>query len=103
MLFRSENGVLYYDENGEPVVMNAGSSVSYQDGWTYEYRIPTQEEVDMAMSLMEIAKPVTYSQGDEVLNIINEEAAPFFKGQKTVDEAASVIQSRIKIYVGENK
>ncbi len=101
--YTDENGELYYDENGEPIVMNAGSSVSYQDGWTYEYRIPTQEEVDMAMSLMEIAKPVTYSQGDEVLNIINEEAAPFFKGQKTVDEAASVIQSRIKIYVGENK
>ncbi len=52
---------------------------------------------------MEIAKPVSYSQGDEVLNIINEEAAPFYKGQKSVDEVASVIQSRIKIYVGENK
>lgn len=93
----------YTDENGEAIVMNAGSSVSYQDGWTYEYRIPTQEEVDLAMSLMEIAKPVSYSQGDEVLNIINEEAAPFFKGQKTVDEVATVIQSRIKIYVSENK
>ena len=46
---------------------------------------------------------MSYSQGDEVLNIINEEAEPFYKGQKSVDEVASVIQSRIKIYVGENK
>lgn len=98
-----ENGELYYDENGEPIVMGGGSSISYGDGWSYEYRIPTQEEVDLALSLMEIAKPVSYSQGDEVLNIINEEAAPFYKGQKSVDEVASVIQSRIKIYVGENK
>lgn len=98
-----ENGELYYDENGEPIVMGGGSSISYGDGWSYEYRIPTQEEVDLALSLMEVAKPVSYSQGDEVLNIINEEAAPFYKGQKSVDEVASVIQSRIKIYVGENK
>lgn len=101
--YTDENGELYYDENGEPIVMGGGSSISYGDGWSYEYRIPTQEEVDLALSLMEIAKPVSYSQGDEVLNIINEEAAPFYKGQKSVDEVASVIQSRIKIYVGENK
>ncbi|WP_300571351.1 extracellular solute-binding protein [uncultured Acetatifactor sp.] len=101
--YTDENGELYYDENGEPIVMGGGSSISYGDGWSYEYSIPTQEEVDLALSLMEIAKPVSYSQGDEVLNIINEEAAPFYKGQKSVDEVASVIQSRIKIYVGENK
>ncbi len=101
--YTDENGELYYDENGEPIVMGGGSSISYGDGWSYEYRISTQEEVDLALSLMEVAKPVSYSQGDEVLNIINEEAAPFYKGQKSVDEVASVIQSRIKIYVGENK
>lgn len=101
--YTDENGELYYDENGEPIVMGGGSSVSYEDGWSYEYRIPTQEEVDLVLSLIEVAKPVSYSQGDEVLNIINEEAEPFYKGQKSLDEVASVIQSRIKIYVGENK
>ena len=55
------------------------------------------------MSLIESAKPVAYSQGDAVLQIISEEAAAYYKGQKSVDEAAAVIQSRIKIYVGENK
>ncbi len=83
--------------------MGTGGGFSYSDGWSYDYRIPTQEEVDLTRTLMELAKPVTYSQGDEVLNIINEEAAAFYKGQKGVDEVASVIQSRIKIYVGENK
>lgn len=98
-----ENGELYLDENGEPIAIGGGSSISFEDGWTYEYRIPTQEEVDLILSLIEVAKPVSYSQGDEVLNIINEEAEPFYKGQKSVDEVASVIQSRTKIYVGENK
>lgn len=101
--FTDENGEVMLDENGEAIVMGAGGGFSYSDGWSYDYRIPTQEEVDLTMSLMEAARPVTYSQGDEVLNIINEEAAGFFTGQKSVDEVASVIQSRIKIYVGENK
>ena len=55
------------------------------------------------MSLMETARPVSYSDGDEVLNIISEEAAAFYQGQKSVDEVASVIQSRVKIYVGESR
>lgn len=98
-----ENGELVLDENGDPIPEGGGSSFSYQDGWSYEYRTPTQEEVDTIMSLIKIAKPVAYSQGDEVMTIINEEAEPFYKGQKSVDEVASVIQSRVKIYVGENK
>ena len=101
--YTDENGEMVLDENGEPIVMGTGGGFSYEDGWSYDYRIPTQEEVDLTMKLMELAKPVTYSQEDEVLNIINEEAAAFYKGQKNVDEVASVIQSRIKIYVGENK
>lgn len=101
--YTDENGETVLDENGEAIIIGGGGGFSYSDGWSYDYRIPTREEVELTMSLMEIAKPVTYSQGDEVLNIINEEAAAFYKGQKSVDEVASVIQSRIKIYVGENK
>ncbi len=83
--------------------MGGGGGFSYGDGWSYDYRIPTQEEVDLTMSLMETARPVSYSDGDEVLNIISEEAAAFYQGQKSVDEVASVIQSRVKIYVGESR
>lgn len=101
--YTDENGEIVTDEDGEPVVMGGGGGFSYGDGWSYDYRIPTQEEVDLTMSLMETARPVSYSQGDEVLNIISEEAAAFYQGQKSVDEVASVIQSRVKIYVGENR
>ena len=101
--YTDENGEIVLDEDGEPIVMGGGGGFSYSDGWSYDYRIPTQEEVDLTMSLMETARPVSYSQGDEVLNIISEEAAAFYQGQKSVDEVASVIQSRVKIYVGENR
>lgn len=44
---------------------------------------------------------MTYSYDQDLLDIINEEAAPFFEGQKTVDEVAKIIQGRIQIYVDE--
>lgn len=97
-----ENGNQILDENGEPIVMGGGSSIGYQDGWSYTFRVPTQEEVDLVLELMEVAKPVSYNGNNEILNIINEEAAAFFSGQKSVDEVASIIQSRVKIFVSEN-
>lgn len=97
-----EDGNKILDENGEPIVEGTGSGIGYQDGWSYTFRIPTQEEVDLVMELMNVAKPVSYNGNSEVLKIINEEAAAYFSGQKSVDEVASIIQSRIKIYVSEN-
>ena len=35
--------------------------------------------------------------------MITEEAEAFFKGQKTAKEVADIIQSRISMYVKENK
>ena len=98
-----ENGEIMKDENGEPIVSQGNSSVGYEDGWSYTYRMPTQEEVDTIMELMNDAKPVSYNGNDEITQIINEEAEGFFKGQKSVDEVAGIIQNRIKIYVGETK
>lgn len=98
-----ENGELIKDENGEPIAQGAGMGIGYEDGWSYDYRIPTQDEVDIIMDLINKARPVTDSSGnDEILNIINEEAAAYYQGQKSVDEVTAIIQSRINIYVSEN-
>ena len=35
--------------------------------------------------------------------IINEEVPPFFRGEKGLDEVVGIIQSRIQIYLDENK
>ncbi len=97
-----ENGEILKDENGEPIISGT-STIGYEDGWSYTYRTPTQEEVDAVMELMNNAKPVSFNGNDEITKIINEEAEGFFKGQKSVDEVAGIIQNRIKIYVGETK
>ena len=37
-----------------------------------------------------------------VENIIAEESAAFFEGQKSAKDVAGVIQSRVQIYINEN-
>lgn len=98
-----ENGEIAKDENGEAIVSGGYSSIGYEDGWEYTFRTPTQEEVDKVLALMEEARPVSYGGEDEIMNIINEEAEGFYSGQKSVDEVAGIIQSRINIYVSENR
>jgi hypothetical protein len=36
------------------------------------------------------------------MNIITEETESYFAGQKSVDDVAGVIQSRIQLYINEN-
>lgn len=97
-----ENGDPFLDENGKPMVSTGVSSVTYGNGdWSYEYRMATKEEADQILALMDGAKPVT-TTNDQIFLIISEEAEPYFQGQKTADEVASIIQSRAGIYVSEN-
>ena len=44
-----------------------------------------------------------YKRDETLLNIIKEEAAPYFAGAKTAKDVAGIIQSRVQIYVNENR
>ncbi len=96
-----ENGEPIVDAEGNPISMSGTSSVIYEDGWSYTYREPTQEEVDIIMHLLEVAEPAPDLYGSNVSTIVTEEAEAFFKGQKSVEETVSVIQSRVELYVSE--
>ena len=61
----------------------------------------TQKDVDTVKDFVE-SLTLTYSPNQEVSNIVNEEAAAYFKGQKTAAEVAEIIQSRVSIFVNEN-
>lgn len=100
--WKDETGAVITDENGEPIVIGAGGAIGYEDGWRYEFRKATQEEVDLVLSLMEDAKPVNYGN-NEIVKIISEEAAYFFEGAKSVDVVVEIIQSRIQTYVDTNR
>lgn len=68
---------------------------------TYEYRTPTQEEIDIVLELIEITR-LGSDNDEQIMNIIGEDAATFFQGQKSVDEVAETIQRRVTVYVSEN-
>ena len=44
-----------------------------------------------------------YRSDENLINIINEETAPYFADQKSAKDVAAIIQSRVQIYVNENR
>jgi ABC-type glycerol-3-phosphate transport system substrate-binding protein len=90
----------YVDENGVTQKVSKGAW-SYED-IMIEYYGATQDEVDELKRVISSATGVV-SVDEQITNIITEETQAFFEGQKSAEEVASVIQSRAKIYLAENK
>ena len=61
-----------------------------------------QEDVDAVKALIESADGII-SSNEEISNMITEEAAAYFEGQKSAKDVADVVQSRVQIYVNENR
>lgn len=73
-------------------------------GWgdfEVEIKPATQEQVDEVKDLIANITAVDGAVSSAMLNIINEEAAAFFNGQKSAQEVASIIQSRMQVYLSE--
>lgn len=98
--YTDSDGNLILDENGDPIEIGVGYGVGHGN-WFYEYRRTTQEEVDQMLEVIGLAGAGS-SMDSEILTIIDEEAEAFYKGQKTAEEVAKVIQSRASVYVSEN-
>lgn len=95
-----ENGEILLDEEGNPVERQVNHGYGWGD-FSYDYRVSTQEEVDMVYELINAARPAS-GTNQQIMTIITEEAEAFFQGQKTVDEVTPIIQSRVNVYVSEN-
>ena len=88
----------YLDEEGNKIEYD---DYFYVGGMEIPVEPMTEEETQVLVNyLKSLDKLCIY---DETLhNIITEETAGYFAGQKTAEEVASVIQSRAKIYINEN-
>ena len=96
---KNENGEILMDEEGNPM-QYPKTSWGY-DNWDVDIYAATQEEINGIRHLIEIARPLS-RESEEIYAIIGEEAAPYFAGQKSAEEVANIIQSRVRIYVSEN-
>ena len=96
-----ENGERVLDENGDPIPISTGG-MSYGDEPMIELYAVTQEQFDAVMALIDSTTSfVDYDLN--VLSIISDEAAGYLAGSKTVEEASKLIQSRVSLYIQEQK
>lgn len=66
------------------------------------YTPTTQAQYDQIMELYNAISTV-YTEDSALWEIISEQVQPYFAGDKSVDEAARLIQSRTELYVNERK
>lgn len=99
LLAQAQQKPFWIDENGDKVEYD-------ETYWLGDREIiieplsaeRAQEIKEYVLSVDEI-----YYYDSYIIDIILEEAAPFFEGQKSAEQAAEIIQSRVQIYVNENR
>lgn len=97
---KDDNGNYKLDENGERIQVSYGY---YFDG-TKQVNIYAITEAQAEMLRETIANTNRILNFDEsITDIITEGAQAFFEGQKSAEECADLIQSKINIYVNEQK
>ncbi len=87
------------DENNNKVEYD---EVYYSNGDPIVLPTLTQAQVDKVVALIQSVNKSAYNN-DSIMNIITEETGAYFSGQKSAQDVASVIQSRVQIYVNENR
>ncbi len=74
-------------------------SVVYGNKRLYYY-VPLPEEIEPIRSLLDTAR-VDRNSDEQILSVIQEEAEAYFNGNKSAEEVAEVIQSRVSVYLKE--
>lgn len=94
------NGNYILDENGERIPLSRGS---VSDGVnTTEIYATTPRQAEMLREVIASAtKMMDYDTS--IINIVKEEAAAYFAGQKSAEEVTKLIQSKANIYINEQK
>lgn len=91
----------YTDEFGREI-HPVESSWEY-DGFEVEIKPSTPEEAAQFKELINNTKRIGGNDSDIIIKIIAEEAEAYFKGDKSLDDVANVIQNRVKTYVNESR
>lgn len=87
------------EETGEEIVETPSYWIGEEE---IELKMPTEEECQY---VIEFLKNIDYRQKqiEEIKAIIEEDSAAFFEGEKSAQQVADTIQSRVKIYVSEKR
>ena len=100
-----ENGEqVDWDGDGEPDKAIRGSYETMENGETVykDVYALTQEDIDQILGVINNTRSV-YDYDQEILDIITDEVAAYFAGDKDVQTTANMIQSRVNLYVQEQR
>ena len=100
-----ENGEqVDWDGDGEPDKAIRGSYKTMENGETVykDVYALTQEDIDQILGVINSTRSV-YDYDQEILDIITDEVAAYFAGDKDVQTTANMIQSRVNLYVQEQR
>ena len=100
-----ENGEqVDWDGDGEPDKAIRGSYETMENGETVykDVYALTQEDIDQILGVINSTHSV-YDYDQEILDIITDEVAAYFAGDKDVQTTANMIQSRVNLYVQEQR
>lgn len=81
--------------------METESHYSY-NSLSFELPAATPEDIAAVRRMIDTGKGASMADG-RLLQIVEEEAAAYFAGQKTAEDVAKIIQSRAQLYVDENR
>lgn len=99
--FEEDRKEEYYETPDGGKERRAKTTWGYDD-FTVEIYAATEDEINAVRELIERTDKL-YEYDEQMYNIITEETQGYFEGQKTAKEVADIIQSRIQIYVNENR
>ena len=96
------DGQYLLDDDGEKIPVVRTTIWNKETQKTEEIYALTEDQVQQIRELiLTTTKVADYNQ--ELLDIVKEQAAPFFAGQKSAAEVAKLVQSKANIYVNEQR
>ena len=99
MAEKAQQKPFYLDENGEKVEYD---NTYYLNDVEIVIEPMTKEKTDKVLQFIESVDQIM-NYNSSITSIIEEETEPYFAGQKSAKEVADIIQSRVQIYVNENR
>ena len=97
---RNADGSFLLDENGERIEQDR--MVWQLGSLTVHIKALTQEQADKILELVNTTTKVR-DYDSEIMTMIFSEAEAFFSGQKTAEEVGQLLQSKISIYINEQR
>lgn len=98
---KDADGNFLLDENGEKIEISRGGW-STEDGEIHNIYALTQAQADQLEQAIRSVDSIM-DTNTAIFQIVQEQAAAFFAGQKSAEEVARLIQSRATIYVNEQR